>query len=216
MHRRRSHAQRWSSARVGGCRAARVPARRRLRSRCGDRRSGGSVQASRPGSRARGGLWIGTLDHRHRAWRHFGLVWSGAAQEIGPDSRGRGGMHADRAGRLRPERDIPRYAGRSPGDALRIDPQCGKADQVVVRDYAVFPASADESTTESANCIQRGDHPRHWSETPTQLRSFALSAGVGGWSSGLLCVLTFAGGLLANEHRDGGGIGRHVPPLELP
>ena len=53
-------------------------------------------------------------------------------------------------------------------------------------------------------------------ETPTQLRSFVLSAGVGGWSSGLLCVLTFAGGLLANEHRDGGGIGPHVPPLELP
>ncbi|HEY2487532.1 MAG TPA: hypothetical protein VGI36_20500 [Candidatus Binataceae bacterium] len=34
-------------------------------------------------------------------------------------------------------------------------------------------------------------------ETPTQLGLFVLSAGVGGWSSGLLCVLTFAGGLLA-------------------
>jgi high-affinity nickel-transport protein len=34
-------------------------------------------------------------------------------------------------------------------------------------------------------------------ETPTQLGLFVLSAGVGGWSSGLLCVLTFAVGLLA-------------------
>jgi high-affinity nickel-transport protein len=34
-------------------------------------------------------------------------------------------------------------------------------------------------------------------ETPTQLGLFVLSAGVGGWSSGSLCVLTFAAGLLA-------------------
>jgi high-affinity nickel-transport protein len=34
-------------------------------------------------------------------------------------------------------------------------------------------------------------------ETPTQLGLFVLSAGVGGWSSGFLCVLTFAAGLLA-------------------
>ena len=34
-------------------------------------------------------------------------------------------------------------------------------------------------------------------ETPTQLGLFVLSAGVGGWASGLLCVLTFAAGLLA-------------------
>jgi high-affinity nickel permease len=34
-------------------------------------------------------------------------------------------------------------------------------------------------------------------ETPTQLGLFVLAAGVGGWSSGLLCVLTFAAGLLA-------------------
>jgi high-affinity nickel permease len=34
-------------------------------------------------------------------------------------------------------------------------------------------------------------------ETPTQLGLFVLSAGVGGWGGGLLCVLTFAAGLLA-------------------
>jgi high-affinity nickel-transport protein len=34
-------------------------------------------------------------------------------------------------------------------------------------------------------------------ETPTQLGLFVLSAGVGGWASGSLCVLTFAAGLLA-------------------
>lgn len=34
-------------------------------------------------------------------------------------------------------------------------------------------------------------------ETPTQLGLFVLSAGVGGWGAGLLCVLTFAVGLLA-------------------
>jgi hypothetical protein len=34
-------------------------------------------------------------------------------------------------------------------------------------------------------------------ETPTQLGLFVLSAGVRGWSSGLLCVLTFARGVLA-------------------
>ncbi len=34
-------------------------------------------------------------------------------------------------------------------------------------------------------------------ETPTQLGLFVLSAGVGGWAGGLLCVVTFAAGLLA-------------------
>jgi hypothetical protein len=34
-------------------------------------------------------------------------------------------------------------------------------------------------------------------ETPTQLGLFVLSAGVGGWGGGLLCVGTFAAGLLA-------------------
>jgi len=34
-------------------------------------------------------------------------------------------------------------------------------------------------------------------ETPTQLGLFVLSAGIGGWDAGLLCVVTFAVGLLA-------------------
>jgi high-affinity nickel permease len=34
-------------------------------------------------------------------------------------------------------------------------------------------------------------------ETPTQLGLFVLSAGMGGWGAGLLCVVTFAVGLLA-------------------
>jgi len=34
-------------------------------------------------------------------------------------------------------------------------------------------------------------------ETPTQLGLFVLAAGVGGWGGGLLCVITFAAGLLA-------------------
>jgi high-affinity nickel permease len=34
-------------------------------------------------------------------------------------------------------------------------------------------------------------------ETPTQLGLFVLSAGIGGWGGGLMCVLTFAIGLLA-------------------
>jgi len=34
-------------------------------------------------------------------------------------------------------------------------------------------------------------------ETPTQLGLFVLAAGVGGWGGGLLCVITFAVGLLA-------------------
>ncbi|HVN64611.1 MAG TPA: hypothetical protein VMT58_08225 [Candidatus Binataceae bacterium] len=34
-------------------------------------------------------------------------------------------------------------------------------------------------------------------ETPSQLSLFVLSAGVGGWGSGLMCVVAFAAGLLA-------------------
>jgi len=69
--------------------------------------------------------------------------------------------------------------------------------QIVVRDDAVFPPGADEATAHSASRVRRGHHPRHRRGKPTQLGLFVLSAVVGGWSSGLLCVLTFAAGLLA-------------------
>jgi hypothetical protein len=69
--------------------------------------------------------------------------------------------------------------------------------QIVVRDDAIFPPAADEATARFASHTRRGHHPRHRRGNPTQLSLFVLSAGVGGWSSGLLCVLTFAAGLLA-------------------
>jgi high-affinity nickel permease len=91
-------------------------------------------------------------------------------------------------------------SGRSARPATRFEILRRAARWARERVGKAAPASADPDLTAAPTgrtAFGVGIIHGIGAETPTQLGLFVLSAGVGGWGDGLLCVAAFAGGLLA-------------------